>query len=69
MVLQKGDELYTPHNPILNGTKRQKLLQEGSISEKIIKIESLKEYSRIYLINTMLDIEDNISVTVDMIKE
>jgi 4-amino-4-deoxychorismate lyase len=69
VVLQKGDELYTPHNPILNGTKRQKLLQEGSISEKIIKIESLKEYSRIYLINTMLDIEDNISVTVDMIKE
>jgi len=69
VVLQKGDELYTPHNPILNGTKRQKLLQEGTISEKVIRKESLKEYSRIYLINAMLDIEDNISVNVDMIKE
>ncbi|MDD4778625.1 MAG: aminotransferase class IV [Fermentimonas sp.] len=69
VVLQKGEEFHTPHNPILNGTKRQKLLQEGKISEKIIKKESLKEYSRIYLINAMLDIEDNISVKVDMIKE
>lgn len=69
VVMQKGDVLHTPHNPILNGTKRQKLLQEGTISEKVIRKESLKEYNRIYLINAMLDLEDNISVTLDMIKE
>lgn len=69
VVLRKGDEFYTPHNPILNGTKRQKLLQEGTISEKVIKKDSLKEYSMLYLINAMLDIEDNISINLDMIKE
>lgn len=69
VVLQKGDELFTPHCPILNGTKRQKLIKEGRISEKEIKVESLKEYNQVYLINAILDIEDNISVPIDMIKK
>ena len=69
VVLQKGDELFTPHCPILNGTKRQKLIKEGRISEKEIKVKSLKDYSHVYLINAMLDIEDNISVPIDMINK
>lgn len=69
VVLQKDDKMFTPHYPILNGTKRQKLLQERKITEKVIKTESLNEYSRIYLINAMLDIEDDISIPIDMIKE
>lgn len=68
VVLEKENSLYTPHLPILNGTKRQKILHEGRISEKEIKVNNLKDYNRIYLINSMLDIEDNISIPADLIK-
>ena len=64
VVLSRGEQFFTPENPLLNGTKRQKLLREGFIMEKAIHRDSLRDYDRIYLINAMLDIEDNISLSV-----
>ncbi len=67
VVLSKGGNLYTPSEPLLNGTKRQKLLREGVIKEKRIHSDSLLEYDRLYLINAMLDIEDNVSLPTSKI--
>lgn len=67
VVFSKGKQYFTPENPLLNGTKRQKLLREGIISERIIHRDSLPEYDYIYLINAMLDIEDSISIPVSNI--
>lgn len=62
VVLRQGDLLFTPATPLLNGTKRQKLLQEGIIRERDIHRDALPEYDRLYLINAMLDMEDEVSL-------
>ena len=67
VVFSKGERYFTPESPLLNGTKRQKLLREGVITEKRIVRDSLSEYDRIYLINALLDIEDEISLSVNRI--
>ncbi len=64
VVLRKGKEYFTPKPPLLNGTKRQKLLREGVIGEKEIHRDSLCEYDALYLINALLDIEDGEGIPV-----
>ena len=64
VVFSKGEQYFTPESPLLNGTKRQKLLREGVIAERIIHRNTLPEYDCIYLINAMLDIDDGISLPV-----
>jgi 4-amino-4-deoxychorismate lyase len=67
VVFGQGEQYFTPESTLLNGTKRQKLLQEGKITEKRIDRNSLIEYDRIYLINAMLDITDGVSLPIDRI--
>ena len=49
-----GDTWYTPTKPLLAGTMRQKLLDEGIIQTKEIRKEDLHIYSQVALINAML---------------
>lgn len=65
VVFRKSGQLFTPHHPLLNGTKRQKLIHEGKINEAQIDIDSLRDYDRVWLINALLDIEDNVSLLVE----
>lgn len=58
-------QLFTPKTYLLNGTKRQFLLQQGIILEKDISVTHLHQFERVYFINAMLDLEDNISVNID----
>ncbi|WP_373036477.1 aminotransferase class IV family protein [Sulfurimonas sp.] len=48
---------YTPLKPLLRGTTRQRLLDENKIIEKEIRIQDLKEYSKIALMNAMIDFD------------
>ena len=59
--------LYTPTSTLLAGTKRQSLLEKGAIHEKEIHMNDIHSYVGVYLINAMIDIEDNIFVGVDSI--
>lgn len=61
-------ELFTAKTYLLNGTKRQFLLQQGIISEKDISVADLRQFERVYFINAMLDLDDNISVNIDNIR-
>ena len=67
IVLFDGENYFTPATYLLNGTKRQYLLRQGKIKEKDISIRELPRYQRLYLINAMIDIEDNISVDINRI--
>jgi len=55
IILELNGELYTPpiDSGLLNGTFREKLLDEGKINERIIYVRELKEASRIWLINSV----------------
>ena len=67
VVFQKNKEFFTPDTYLLNGTKRQKLLRESIIQEARITIDNLPEFEHVYLINSMLDIEDEVGCPVQNI--
>jgi 4-amino-4-deoxychorismate lyase len=49
-----GEKWLTPSHPLLPGTMRAKLLNEGFLHKKEIKKEDLKNYSQIALMNSMI---------------
>lgn len=60
IVLFDGHNQFTPQNCLLEGTKRQKLLDSHFIVPKIIHLNELAKYQYIQLINSMIDLEDNV---------
>ncbi|HHX32367.1 MAG TPA: hypothetical protein GX712_07230 [Bacteroidales bacterium] len=69
VVFRKDNMYFTPNFPLLNGTKRQKLLENKIIEEAVINVETIKQYDRVWLINALLDIEDDVSLSVEQIFE
>lgn len=53
-----GKEWFTPDTPLLPGTMRQALLDQGRIKEKRIRIEDLRQYQSVSLINAMITLGD-----------
>ncbi|PHS34440.1 MAG: hypothetical protein COA92_00670 [Sulfurovum sp.] len=49
-----GKQWFTPTHPLLKGTMRQKLLDEGFLETKKIKKDNLSDYSQVALINAMI---------------
>jgi 4-amino-4-deoxychorismate lyase len=60
-------ELFTPKTYLLEGTKRKFLLQNAIIKEKEITPTDISSYKKVYLINAMIDIEDDIFVPAESI--
>ena len=50
-------EWVTPANPLLRGTTRARLLDEGKISEVDIKVHELRSFSKVALLNAMIDFD------------
>lgn len=59
VVFSDGKKWVTPSEPLLKGTKREKLLSEKKIVQDEIKISDLKHFQEAALINSMLDLDDN----------
>lgn len=67
VVFEKDGAFLTPDTYLLNGTKRQCLLENGIIAETKIRVEDISSYERVYLINAMLDINDTQGIAVSEI--
>lgn len=67
IVLENSHGLFTPDTSLLNGIRRRHLLANGQIRETRITPAYLPSYNRLYLINALLDISDNISLPVSNI--
>ncbi|PHS57682.1 MAG: branched-chain amino acid aminotransferase [Sulfurimonas sp.] len=52
-----GKNWLTPKKPLLEGTTRQRLLDEGKIRKKNIHIDDLFKYKKIALLNSMIDFD------------
>lgn len=63
VVFENESGLYTPSSFLLNGTKRQSLLHRGIINERVIRREDIYSFSKIRIINSMVDLEDEISLS------
>jgi len=57
VAFEKGGEWFTPVSPLLKGTMRQYLLDNGAIKEKEIPVTDINEYSRVWLFNAMVSLE------------
>lgn len=68
VVFESDKGLFTPSTYLLPGTKRQTLLKERVIKEKVIRIEDIEDYRKLYLINAIMGIEDNISIPISSLK-
>lgn len=55
IIFFDGNQWFTPSFPLLEGTKRQQLLDEGKIIAEEIRPQDLKHFKKAMLINSMLD--------------
>ena len=55
---------YTPSTYLLNGTRRQSLLDRGIIKEREITPASLRKFRELHLINSMINIADTAGIPV-----
>lgn len=69
LVFENNAGLFTPHTYLLNGTKRQFLLDKGLIQEKNIRQVDIAQYDFVYLINAMIDLENQVRISTSFIKE
>lgn len=67
IILSDGEVFVTPSTPLLNGTKRMKLLQEGIIREEELKKNDLRKFKFIYLINAMRDLDETSKLLIGKI--
>ena len=48
---------FTPRNPLLKGTTRARLLSVGKIVESDIRVQELRSFSQVALLNAMVDFD------------
>lgn len=66
LIFFDGSSWLTPSKPLLPGTKRKKLLEDGKIKEAEIRKKDLTRFSKCCLINAMLEPGD---VEVRLLKQ
>lgn len=57
IALYDGKKWFTPKKPLLKGTTRQRLLDNGKLFEKNIKADDIYGYKKIALLNAMIDFD------------
>ena len=57
IAFHHDDLWYTPKTPLLRGTTRQRLLNEGKIIEADIRVEDLGIYTQVALLNAMIEFD------------
>lgn len=67
LVFDDGKNLYTPAEPLLKGTKREKLINEGLLVESEIKPADIMYFKKIHFINALTDLNE-LSFPVEFIK-
>lgn len=57
IAFYKNGEWFTPKTPLLKGTTRARLIDEGKIFEADIKVQDIRSFSKIALLNAMIDFD------------
>jgi len=67
LVFFDGEKWVTSNTPLLNGVKRQSLLELGVISEVEISKNDIETFEKVSLINAMLDLEE-VVIPIDQVE-
>ena len=62
-----GETWVTPNSPLLKGTKRQLLIDQGFVFEKKIRLEDIRSYQKIGLINAMIGFEEMPMIEIEKV--
>ncbi len=54
VIFDDGKRWVTPANPLLRGTRRQKLIADGTIAEQEVGVEDLGKFKKLILTNAMI---------------
>jgi 4-amino-4-deoxychorismate lyase len=65
VIFFDGNRWVTPKHPLLPGTQRAFLLENGIISEAVIKFSDIPAFQKIRIINAMIRFEDRLEVKVN----
>ncbi len=57
VAFYRDGEWFTPKEPLLKGTTRARLIDEGKIIESDIKVQDIRSFSKIALLNAMIDFD------------
>jgi 4-amino-4-deoxychorismate lyase len=63
IIFSDGTNWFTPKNPLLRGTQRAYLIDQGIISEAVIAPDDIKQFKEVRLINAMIRFDDKIIIT------
>ncbi len=64
VALLKDNQWFTPQVPLLEGTKRAQLLEEGILKIATIRPKDLKHFQKMRLVNALLDWEGGVELEV-----
>lgn len=67
VVFENGDGLFTPEECLLRGTKRSQLIESGVITTRPISVADIHQFTRVRLVNAMIDLEDDVTVDIELI--
>ncbi len=57
IAFYKDNRWITPKKPLLEGTTRARLLNEGKLIKADIKVQELRSFSKVALLNAMIDFD------------
>jgi 4-amino-4-deoxychorismate lyase len=64
VVFSDGRHWYTPASPLLPGTKRAYYLDRGVIMTRDIRLSDIHQYTKLTLINAMIDLEEGDDIAI-----
>lgn len=68
LIFFDGEKWWTPDPPLLSGTQRARLLEQGKIFECRITTQDLSKYKKVGLINALNNFEDMQIVQIENIQ-
>lgn len=68
LIFFNGAKWITPNSPLLKGTQRQALLDQGLISEQTIREDDIRTFFKVGLINALVSLEDMPVIGVEKIR-
>lgn len=67
LIFFDGNEWHTPIHPLLLGTHRARLIEENKITEKVITLSDLANYTTLKYINAMMLWEESPEIEIGQI--
>lgn len=67
VVFFDGTKYFTPPSPLLKGTKRAKLIADGTIQEEEIRLNDIQKFKFVHLVNALLDLKEENRIPIEKI--